>query len=201
MRIIIIISLFSIFQCSKPVFYRQEDNLGRVKKIEWSFDNVILTHRTEDHGAFGTNKYLVLSKKLLKDSVNYKLDYKSVNCTFIVKKDTLFLYEESDDSGLSGWYEVESNGTLSCLDYFQKEVWDTVKVSHLYGNLYKWNGYKLEKISNNINDFMSIIGNREEGIYYIPSPGVGVKYKYNLKELSEKLNNIKSYRKAPDVLD
>ena len=199
MRIIIIISLFSIFQCSKPVFYLQKDNLGKVEKIEWSSNNVTLTYRSEDYGAFGTNKYLIFTKKLQKDSVYYKLDYRAINCSFFIEKDTLFLYEENSFSGLSGWYEIDSTGALSSLDY-QNGNWDTIDVSHLYGKLYKWNGYRLEKISDNTDDFTSIITNREEGIYYVPSPGIGIKFKYNLKELSEKLNNIKSYRKAPDEL-
>lgn len=74
-------------------------------------------------------------------------------------------------------------------------------MKRFFGGIYKWDRNDYTKVSDNTNDIYNILNNAKSGeIFYLPPPGIGVKYKYDLKLLSEKLSSIKSIDGSPDYL-
>lgn len=90
------------------------------------------------------------------------------------------LYEKIDDQFLK-----TENKIYSYKKELQKKT-DSLDFQHQ--GIFEYKQDKFIKISNN----PEIIFQLEEGLFYIPKPGTGIKYKINLEEIINKIEHYKS---------
>jgi len=173
----------------------------------WGLNEVGLISRSDKVGILGTD-YLLCVERVFnsKDTISYAIRTHAMGCKNpIVYKDTLYLYY--DNPGMftvtTGWYKGKLgtlDNSLSCIP--ANDSANQQKLKSIFGGIYKWEGARLIKISDDADStFQAIEDNKESGIFYVPPPGIGVKYKYNIKLLTHKLANAKKREEAPDYLN
>ena len=173
----------------------------------WDYNGIDLVRRSDEVGILGYDNLLCLERVFnSKDTVSYAIRTHAMGCRNpVVIKDTLYLYY--DNPGMftvtTGWYNAKA-GNLSnsgCrvpLD----DVLNQQKLKAIFGGLYKWDGVNLIKIADDADSaFQAIEDNKENGFFYVPPPGIGVKYRYNIKVLTDKLAQAKNINDTPDYLN
>lgn len=71
---------------------------------------------------------------------------------------------------------------------------DFDKLEH---KLYRLEGKKLITVSDDPNDFQSV---KENGLYFVPPPGYGVKARYRIQNIMDSLKEISSVENAPSSI-
>lgn len=171
------------------------------------WDGVDLIRREDQVGIIGFDNLLCLERVFnSKDTVSYAIRTHAMGCKNpVVIKDTLYLYY--DNPGMftvtTGWYKANT-GNLSnsgCCIPLDDSV-NQAKLKRAFGGIYKWNGKYLIRLSDDADvTFQAIEDDKQSGIFYVPPPGIGVKYRYSLKQLVEKLAQAKNIKDAPDYLN
>jgi len=173
----------------------------------WDFDGIDMIRRSDQVGILGFDDLLCLQRVFnSKDTVSYAIRTHAMGCKNpVVVKDTLYLYY--DNPGMftiaHGWYKAkEGNLSNSSCCVPLDDAANQLKLKSIFGGIYRWDGKNLIKLSNNADStFQAIEDNKENGIIYVPPPGIGVKYSYNIKQLTGKLAQAKNINDAPDYLN
>jgi len=166
-----------------------------------SINKTFLIGKYKDEGALGFDYQYCLCKIANNDTITYSIRKSNECLNTRIFQDTLYFYSTTN-SFVTDWYKKEYD-SYQRVDY-SRAFHDTVnirKMQKLFGGVYKWNGKELIKISNDANDLFALLEKPDnEGLYYLPPPGIGVKLKYNLKYYSNKLAEAVKYKDYPNEL-
>ncbi len=191
-----------LFACTNSTEFEIYDNkAGKDGRLLWinNIGDIRLVYKYEDIGMSSNLTWLSLEKHISsRDTLYYKLNFKDFSSPFYqIIKDTLYLYDEDKFSGVSGWNEIGySDGPL----VRDNPPLNSSYTVNLKSGLYLLDDKVLKKVSDDANKFRELYDKTIEGIYYIPQPGIGVKFKYSLSSLSRKLSQIKEKENAPAQL-
>jgi hypothetical protein len=192
-----LILIYLLFSCtSQPTFVLQpafikvneSDRDGYVSTL-WrdSTSQIMLNFRGADLGGMGHTSWFSIEKASESgDTITYRISGDYHHLASKVYNDTLYLYKNYPNSpGIyQGWYEFTTT-SMHKLNELEKKPLDSTQTQQLYGAIYRWEGNKLVKYANNTIQFHDL--RKQEGLYFIPPPGIGIRYKCNLKGLNEQL--------------